>query len=418
MEPDWAHLAVTPAAMAPPGMTSNFINPESRAWNVELTIGITLIPAIILVALRIYARLGLARSLGVDDYVCIIATIFTIAFNGLVLSFLDKPGGGPIGRHMWDVPLLRFYKYSGPSIIETIFLRISNTLVKVSLLAFYLRIFNPVPRLKFMIWVGLVAVVGFCIAVIIGTLVLCIPRPGDLDTFRLITVPQRCFFNIPKVTTAGTVFSVISDFYILFIPIHILPSLKLSRKRKAAVGSVFLLGFLTKLTSPSLGYSACLAGLANLAIRFDRYLPTKLHDFTWNAVDTYITKTAETNIGLLCSCMPVVSAVVTGPMRRLSAFVNAWFQGSKTDVLPSRGYRDPPPTAGTSPQGADTLRNTIISLRTLMWKTSGSRDRHEESSILSILPTHHDSRASQPSSAHGSHRSDTTQSSKDERPAV
>lgn len=67
MEPDWATLSTTPGAMAPAGMTSNLINPESRAWNVELTIGITLIPAILLVGLRLYARLGLARSLGIDD---------------------------------------------------------------------------------------------------------------------------------------------------------------------------------------------------------------------------------------------------------------------------------------------------------------------------------------------------------------
>lgn len=67
MEPDRATLAITPAAMAPAGMTSNLIDPESRAWNVEFTIGITFLPAIVLVALRIYARLGLARSLGVDD---------------------------------------------------------------------------------------------------------------------------------------------------------------------------------------------------------------------------------------------------------------------------------------------------------------------------------------------------------------
>ncbi|KAJ8125013.1 hypothetical protein O1611_g8628 [Lasiodiplodia mahajangana] len=70
---DYATLATTPGAMAPPGMTSNLIDPESRAWNVELTIGITLLPAILLVVLRVYARLRLARSMGVDDcnYACV-----------------------------------------------------------------------------------------------------------------------------------------------------------------------------------------------------------------------------------------------------------------------------------------------------------------------------------------------------------
>lgn len=34
---------------------------------MQLASGITLVPALFLVALRIYARLGLARKLGVDD---------------------------------------------------------------------------------------------------------------------------------------------------------------------------------------------------------------------------------------------------------------------------------------------------------------------------------------------------------------
>ncbi|KAI0441221.1 hypothetical protein F4803DRAFT_552306 [Xylaria telfairii] len=265
MEPDRATLAITPAAMAPAGMTSNLIDPESRAWNVEFTIGITLLPALVLVALRIYARLGLARSLGVDDYVCGLATAFTIAFNGIVLSFLDHPSGGALGPHIWNVSVLKLLEYqwvriitllnlqavhngpnkTQPGIVESVLQRLSNTLIKVSLLTFYLRIFNPVPRVKWLIWIGLAAVTGFGLAVLIGTLILCYPQPGESNSIASVPLlPQRCNAEIPNWTTAGSIFSVVTDFYIFLIPIHLLPSLKLSRKRKAAVGGVFLVGFL------------------------------------------------------------------------------------------------------------------------------------------------------------------------------
>ncbi|GAP84974.2 putative integral membrane protein [Rosellinia necatrix] len=279
MKMDWETLATTPARMAPPGVTSDLIHPASRSWNVQLTIGITLAPAILLVALRIYARLRLARSLGADDYVCLFATITTIVFNGLVLSLLDRPGGGALGPHIWNVSLLRIYEYQWPAVVESVFLRISNTLIKVSLLTFYLRLFNPVPRLKVMIWVGLVAVVAFLFAFLIGALVLCRPLPGEHRTTASLIIPQRCFNELPHLTTAGTIFSVASDFYILFIPIHLLPSLKLSRKRKAAVAGVFFIGFF-----------ACLAGVTNLTIRFVRYPPSVVNDFTWGIIDTYISK--------------------------------------------------------------------------------------------------------------------------------
>lgn len=130
-----------------------------------------------------------------------------------------------------------------PSIMESIFSRISNTLIKVSLLTFYLRIFNPVPRLKFMIWFGLVVVVALSIGIIIGTLILCHPLLGELPLPSRLTYAP-CNTGLTRLTTAGNIFNVVSDFYIFLIPVHILPSLKLSRRRKAAVGSVFLIGFL------------------------------------------------------------------------------------------------------------------------------------------------------------------------------
>ncbi|KAI8947537.1 hypothetical protein F4801DRAFT_582266 [Xylaria longipes] len=395
MEQDRATLAVTPAGMPPPGMTSNLIDPESRAWNVTITIGLTLGPAIVLVALRIYARLGLARSLGVDDYVCGLATALTITFNGLVLSFLDHPGGGALGPHIWNVSVLKLLEYQWPSVVESIFQRLSNTFIKVSLLTFYLRIFNPVPRIKWLIWIGLIAVVGFGLAILIGTLILCYPLPGEPRNPGLPPMlPQRCNIEIPKLTTAGSVFSVVTDLYIFFIPIHLLPSLKLSRKRKAAVGSVFLLGSF-----------ACLAGVTNLTIRFVKYLPTDQDDFTWNVIDTYITKVVEINIGLICACMPVVSPVVIGPMRRLSALFGSWFRRPEEDVQGTRGYRDLPVTADTRSRGREgpTIpRGTITGLNTLIWGSSSPRYSREESITMSALPRHNNSRVLQPSLSQGS----------------
>ncbi|KAI1810611.1 hypothetical protein GGS20DRAFT_167985 [Poronia punctata] len=370
-------LAVTPAASPPAGLTSNLVDPESRAWHVVLTIGITLVPALILVALRIYARLGLARRLGADDYACFLATAFTITFNGIVLSLLDMPGNGAIGRHIWDVSLLNIYLYQFPAVVDAVFLRISNTLIKVSLLALYLRIFSPLPRLRFMIWAGMVAVVVFCVVVVFTTLGVCTPeRPANLDIGSL-TVPRRCMKVLPTITTAGTIFSVITDIYILVIPIHIIPSLKLSRRRKAAVGSVFLLGLF-----------ACLAGLTNLVIRFERYLPTDLKDFTWNVTDTYITKVAETNIGLICSCMPAVSAVAMGPMRRFRNLFSPLFGRSEAGDPGSRGYRDSngvPEVNMRGGLGLDIPRGTITGLRTLIGTTPDPEDPRGDSTSASEL---------------------------------
>ncbi|KAI1111185.1 hypothetical protein F5Y14DRAFT_329118 [Nemania sp. NC0429] len=385
-EQDWATLADTPMVTAPAGLVSNLIDPESRAWHVEFTIGLTLAPAILLVVLRIYARLRLARSLGIDDYVCLLATATTLVFNGLVLSFLDKPGGGALGPHIWNVSRLRVLQYQWPATIESLFLRLSNTLIKVSILTFFLRIFNPVPRLRLMIWIGLVAVVAFFIVILAATLMLC-PNSQELG------ISERCTRDLPRYSTAGTIFSVITDFYILLIPMQLLPSLKLSQKRKAAVGGVFLIGLFV-----------CFAGITNLVIRFVRYLPTDLDDFTWNIIDTYITKIAETNIGLICACLPVASPIIVGPVRRFYALFSSCFRKQEEEIPGSRGYRDLPVTASASSQSrrAPTIpRATITGLGTLIRKISGSKDAHEESTMMDTLPTIHANPGSSKSPAVG-----------------
>ncbi|KAI8622904.1 hypothetical protein F5Y19DRAFT_30540 [Xylariaceae sp. FL1651] len=386
-------LANTPAATPPDGVSSNLVNPESRSWDVELTIGVTLLPAVILVVLRVYARLGLVRKLGVDD-------------------FLDKPGGGPFGPHLWDVSVLQLIRGQWPTILGSAVAPMSNTLVKVSLLAFYLRIFNAVPRLKILIWVGLVSVIGFGVVLVIATLTACIPRNGDLDDVNALSPSSGCIAFVRKLTTAGTVFGVISDFYILFIPLHILPSMKLSRKRKAAVSSVFLLGSF-----------ACLAALTNFILRFAVFLPQQETDWTWHTINAYIARVAEMNISLICCCMPAVSPLVLGPMQRFGALVSSWFRKPQPEAQGTKGYRDQS-AGGTSTQSTQTPpipRGTLTGLRTRIWNIFSSKAVVEDSTNLNTLPMYSDSSTvhdnydvstgvSQPSSTHGSH---TDQSDKD-----
>ena len=50
------------------------------------------------------------------------------------------------------------------------------------------------------------------------------------------------------------------------------------------------LGMIVGLTFNHPKCSACLAGVANLTIRFARYLPKHNRDYTWNVIDTYIAK--------------------------------------------------------------------------------------------------------------------------------
>ncbi|KAI0160210.1 hypothetical protein GGR57DRAFT_499624 [Xylariaceae sp. FL1272] len=361
-----ADLINVPAAQPPDGEVSNLIDPESRSWKVRVTMGTSLGPAIILTLLRIYARIGLSRAMGIDDWFCVFALLAAITFNGLVLSFLDVPGGGAIGPHIWDVSLAAELRYMYPSIAESVLSRLANTLIKISLLTLYLRIF-PIPRIRWMAYSGLVAVSSFFLAILIATLTVCVPRGTKTGLDAYIT-SAYCSETVGQIVTAGAIFSVISDVYILLIPIHLLPTLKLSRRRKIAVSSVFLLGF------------------AALDLQ---YLPEGLNDFTWNVVDTYITKILEINIGILCACMPVVSALFVAPIKQFIEKIGSWLRTNETHEA-DRGYRDLPSVNSRSKTDSRDVKipgATLTGIRTMIRNISGgSRSSSDEEDSNCPLP--------------------------------
>jgi hypothetical protein len=91
-----------------------------------------------------------------------------------------------------------------------------------------------------MIWAGLVTVLSFTLAFLITVLVACVPRASDRGGWLSPTSIARCSPVSQSFTSAATIFSVITDFYVLSIPMHLLPTLKLSRRRKTAVSVIFI----------------------------------------------------------------------------------------------------------------------------------------------------------------------------------
>lgn len=55
---------------------------------------------------------------------------------------------------------------------------------------------------------------------------------------------DRCNRIAVDLITAGAYFNVLTDFYILFIPLHQLPKLRLSKRRKIGVYLIFLTGLM------------------------------------------------------------------------------------------------------------------------------------------------------------------------------
>lgn len=61
---DFANM---PALAAPPGVRSKFVDPYSRAYQMQVAAGVCLPIMLCTFALRIYSKLAVTRSWGADD---------------------------------------------------------------------------------------------------------------------------------------------------------------------------------------------------------------------------------------------------------------------------------------------------------------------------------------------------------------
>lgn len=117
--------------------------------------------------------------------------------------------------------------------------------VKLSLFLFYLRLFKPFRLTRWLTYIGIVVCGLFYASLIISSTVLCTPPPGrpndDLAWgFRF----YQCVHPMLRVSLVQAVFSMVSDIYVLAIPVYSIFQLHLSFERKVGVSTTFAVGIM------------------------------------------------------------------------------------------------------------------------------------------------------------------------------
>ncbi|KAK8090431.1 hypothetical protein PG997_005392 [Apiospora hydei] len=212
-------------------------------------------------------------------------------------------------------------------------------LIKVSFLLLYRRLFRPVAHVNVMVWVGISLVATFGVAYIVIMPVACSPLPNEHDGWLDLGMATRCGTIGTNMTTARSYFSVLTDIYILIIPLHQVPQLRLSTKRKFGISFIFLTGLL-----------AVAAGLTNLIFRQNKSFFDPA-DFSWNIVPVYATCMAEINIGLIALSLPVVLAQFVGRLTDLGKSLSSWVRNRRTP--PHSGVDDDESYSNLAPEEAD-----------------------------------------------------------------
>ncbi|KAK2615796.1 hypothetical protein N8I77_002523 [Diaporthe amygdali] len=262
-------LSQIPAAQPSDGLTSNFVNPPSLAIVYRVLIYIFMPTMSVLVVIRLGTRLQQMRKLAADDY--------------------KSEADYPLGRHLWDVPLSWITdRYLELTTVGLILHSLGSMFFKLTLLVLYLRLFSPIRWAYWLIWAGIASITVVYTALSIFILSNCVPRKSQ--TWHYTTYYGSCTMAQSQNSLVNGVFGLISDLYILAIPLWLVSHLSLPLNRKLGAMSVFLTGLL-----------ACGSSAGGLAARYT----LDMADGTWSVV--YVFGILELNIGLICACMPVVA---------------------------------------------------------------------------------------------------------------
>ncbi|GJP90381.1 hypothetical protein CBS63078_3261 [Aspergillus niger] len=288
------NLSEIPMSQPPPGQVTNFVDPVSISWAGRLSIWLTLPIMAVAFVLRIYVRLK-SRQMGIDDYFLVVGAVGAASFCGTLIPIFLKDVWG---RHAWDIPVSSivpwFFKFS---VTAGCLYNISAMFTKVSILAFYLRIFSPARSARALIWCGIIFIVLGYMTLTIAMLAWMVPHRGDggwgstANTERMNVASRQLDF------TQG-IFSVVSDFYVITIPTGIIYRLNMKTQKKIGVACIFLFGFV------SLGCS-----IAGTVLRYHAMVFTVV-DNRWLSVKFEALCVVELNIGVLCACVPVFFVVL------------------------------------------------------------------------------------------------------------
>ncbi|KAJ2973277.1 hypothetical protein NUW58_g8977 [Xylaria curta] len=249
----------------------------------------TVLP-LIAVTLRMVTRRVTHQKLQYDDWLIIVAVALCVA----QLAFLIEAIRYGLGKHIQVVPLTSVEPYLLYTYLSELYYAIDVTLIKLSVLALYLRLFNINNRyFKKSCYAMMVFVLAWGVAVLLTTVFQCTPVRAAWDK----TILDLKCFDLAAFVIGSNVPNILADAVIIVLPLPLLWSLKLSVMRKLGLIALFLVAAITTIISL-------------LRVIFNANINPM--DATWNFVTVAILSTVEVSVGVCCACMPV-----TYPLFRL-----------------------------------------------------------------------------------------------------
>ncbi|KAI0808451.1 hypothetical protein GGR55DRAFT_192125 [Xylaria sp. FL0064] len=267
---------------------------SSTQQNLAIGIIIAMVAlAFVVLCVRVAGRVS-SHQFALDDTLVCIAMVLSILETAASYMFIktnfigirweDIPPHDPIPGLVWNYAIEILYN---PIL----------ALVKTSILLFLQRLFGQRPGVRrFILWMN-GANIGMMIAVFFATVLQCIPinKTWELG-LQGTCINRRILFTI------SSSFNIVTDMLMLALPLRIFINLKIPRRTKIALMIVFLLGFLTTITS-----------IARLVLLVQGLFMLKTN------------LSADANIGFVTSAIETNLALITASAPALRPLLRTWF---------------------------------------------------------------------------------------------
>ncbi|KAI4866694.1 hypothetical protein F4820DRAFT_239760 [Hypoxylon rubiginosum] len=222
--------------------------------------------------LRYYVRIYLIHALGADDWFALGTWLLTCAFT--IISAIQTSWGLGI-KHIDDIPPQNIYTYQlleyagAPFVLG----------FKLTLLLGYFRFVHK-GMCKYGVSCVLVSCTLFHLATLVVQLKLSQPVVKEFDP------------RIVPFYTASSSLTIVFDFAVMFLPFPVLIKTKIPTRKKVVLLGLFALGFFITV-------------IQIIRIQSVRSLTNPL-----DSGDLILWSTVETNLGIICACIPVLSPLV------------------------------------------------------------------------------------------------------------
>jgi uncharacterized membrane protein YuzA (DUF378 family) len=192
----------------------------------------------IALVLRLWTRRIIQVQLGVDDWLIAISVFMFWGFCANILVGVYTIGGGETYADPSEEEQ-KMVQYLQSEYSIFILYALNVTLIKLSILFLYLRIFGTVNSFRRLAYIILALCLLWCTAAMISNILYCIP----IRKFWNPPVQGSCF-NFPIFYLIVELIDILLDVIIIGLPLKTILGLQLSVHKKLALLGIFVLGIL------------------------------------------------------------------------------------------------------------------------------------------------------------------------------